>query len=134
MPPPEDLDAAPLSYLEIQTTATDAQGLTRTVTQTLQPNRVTVTFATAPNGFRLDVNSTAITATKTITSWQGYVLNATAPTIQRDSSGQLWQFSAWSDSGAASHPITTTATAATYTATYVKFTAKSQVYLPSIAK
>ena len=64
MPPPEDLDAAPLSYLEIQLTATDAQGLTQAVTQTLQPNRMPVTFAAGPDGLRIDVNNTTIHATQ----------------------------------------------------------------------
>jgi glucose/arabinose dehydrogenase len=134
MPAPEDLDAAPLSYLEIQLTATDSAGLTRTVTQTLQPNRVPVTFATSPNGLRLDVNSTAITATQTITSWQGYVLNVSTPLLQRDGSGQWWKFAAWSDGGAASHVITTTASAATYTAAFEKFVPVGFSNLPIVMK
>lgn len=134
MPPPEDLDAAPLSYLEIQLTATDSAGLTRTVTQTLQPNRVPVTFATTPDGLRIDVNGAAITATKTITSWQGYGLNVSTPVLQRDAFGQWWKFVSWSDGGAASHVIATTASAATYTATFEQFVPIGFSHLPMIIK
>jgi hypothetical protein len=134
MPPPEDLDAAPLSYLEIQLTASDAQGLTRTVTQTLQPNRVPVTFASSPNGLRVDVNGAAITATQTITSWQGYALSVSTPILQRDSAGQWWKFASWSDGGAASHVITTTAATTTYTATFEAFTPVGVSHLPLITK
>lgn len=134
MPPPEDLDAAPLSHLEIQLTATDSAGLTRTVTQTLQPNRVPVTFATTPNDLRIDMNSTAVTATKTITSWQGYALSISTPLLQRDTSGQWWKFVSWSDGGPVSHIITTTASAATYTATFEQFTPVGFSHLPMTIK
>jgi hypothetical protein len=66
-PPPEDLDATALSHLEIQLTATDAWGASTTLTQTLEPQRVNVTFASQPDGLRLTVNSVPLTATQSIT-------------------------------------------------------------------
>ena len=49
-PDPEDPSATTTSYLEIQLTATDAQGLSRTVTQELHPNVVELGFASNPSG------------------------------------------------------------------------------------
>lgn len=118
-PAPEDLAAASTSYLEIRLTATDAQGLTQTVTQDLQANRVELTFATSPAGLQLQVNGDTITGPTTVTSWEGWMLSVGAPTPQTDGSGRTWLFTSWSDGGAATHSIETPASAATYTATFL---------------
>lgn len=115
-PAPEDLDATAASYLEIELTATDSQGLSAVITQELRPHLVDITFDTAPTGFQLTANSQSLTAPQTVTSWEAYVLNVNAPT-QTDGNGQVWVFVSWSDGGPASHTIVTPATPATYTAT-----------------
>jgi glucose/arabinose dehydrogenase len=114
-PAPEDLAATTTSYLTIELTATDSQGLTSVITQELRPRLVDVTLNTQPSGLRLEVNGTTIVAPRTLTSWQGYTLNVNAPT-QLDSVGQAYEFAAWSDGGAAAHAIVTPAAATTYTA------------------
>ncbi len=129
-PPPEDLYATALSFLEIKLTATDSLGLATTITQTLNPNRVNLTFATAPAGLTVLLNGAAYSTTQSIVSWQGYGLSVSAP-LQYNS-GQWWMFSGWSDGGAAAHTLTTPASSATYTATFVIPTAL--VYLPLIAR
>jgi glucose/arabinose dehydrogenase len=116
-PPAEDLRAAALSYLEIKLTATDSLGLARTITQTLEPKRVNLTFATQPPGLRLEINNEVITTPQTFTSWQAYAIQVKAPLSQTTQIGS-WNFVSWSDSGAATHGITTPATAVTYTAVY----------------
>lgn len=116
-PPPEDLNAAALSYLEIQLTAADAEGLGATVTQTLQPQRVNVTFKTEPGGLGLIANGVNIPTPKTLVSWEGYALNMLAP-VQLDNQGKAWAFHAWSDGGEAARTIVTPPTAVTYTATF----------------
>lgn len=117
-PTPEDLNAAALSYLEIRLTTTDSWGLGATVTQTLQPRRVNVTFKTEPVGLDLIANGTVITTDQTLVSWEGYALNMLAP-VQLDSQGKAWAFYAWSDSGdAANRTIVTPSAAVTYTATF----------------
>lgn len=116
-PAPEDLAAATSNYLQIELTATDSQGLSRTISQDLRPRLVDVTFNTQPSGLRIDVNGTSITGPTTITSWENYALNVNAP-AQTNSSGQSYAFASWSDGGAAAHTITTPATAASYTATF----------------
>jgi glucose/arabinose dehydrogenase/PKD repeat protein len=117
-PAPEDLDSTTNSYLEIRFTATDSKGLTSSVSQALRPHRVNVTFATEPSGLELAVNGTAITGPTTLVSWEAWVLSVSAPSKQTDSSGRVWIFGGWSDAGAATHTITTPASAATYTATF----------------
>ncbi|HYN89906.1 MAG TPA: PQQ-dependent sugar dehydrogenase, partial [Ardenticatenaceae bacterium] len=117
-PTPEDLYAAATSYLEIELTATDSQGLSRVVTQNLQPHKIAVSFATEPPGLNLIVNGSIITTPQTLTSWEGYQLNLTAPN-QQDASGRQMRFQSWSDGGAQSHSVTTPATPVTYRAIFV---------------
>jgi glucose/arabinose dehydrogenase len=112
-PAPEDLAATNNSYLEIILTATDSGGASTTVTRNMQPKKVSITFTTGPTGLKVIVNGVTLTGPTTITSWQGYVLNVTAPTPQ----GQ-YRFYKWSDGGARSHAIKTPSTATTYKATF----------------
>lgn len=118
MPPPEGMRATVYSFVEIQFTATDPWGLSTTVTRTVQPKLVNVTFGTQPTGLELFINDVSITGTQTLASWQDYALNVTAQSPQADSQGQKWAFSSWSDGGAPSHSIITPSSPATYTATF----------------
>jgi len=115
-PAPEDLAAATGSFLEIRLTATDFNGLSRTIVQNFQPRKVNVTFATQPGGLNLTVNGTTITGPTTVVSWDDYALNVNAPT--QTTGGQQYTFVSWSDGGAATHTITTPAAATSYTATF----------------
>jgi PKD repeat protein len=131
-PPPEDLRAAALSYLEIKLTATDSLGLARSITQTLEPKRVNLTFASQPPGLRLEINNEVITAPQTFTSWQTYTVQVKAPLSQTIQTGS-WNFVSWSDGGAATHSITTPATAVTYTAVFTS-TSKTRLLFPIVWK
>ncbi|MEK7324189.1 MAG: PQQ-dependent sugar dehydrogenase, partial [Chloroflexota bacterium] len=115
-PAPEDLDGTAASYVEIELTATDSQGLSAVITQELRPHLVDITFETVPTGFQLTVNSQSLAAPQTVTSWEAYALNVNAP-MQTDGNGQVWVFLSWSYGGPASHTIVTPATPAAYTAT-----------------
>ena len=116
-PAPEDLAAAANSYLEVQLTATDLSSASATVTRDLQPRQVDVTFETAPSGLTVDVNGAALIGPQTVTSWESYVLSATAPPSQ-PSGPDLYLFSSWSAGGGNPLTITTPASPATFTATY----------------
>ena len=131
MPAPEGFRATALSYVEIQLIAADSYGLSSIVTQTVQPKRVNVAFATQPNGLHLILNNNVITATYPAISWEGYNLNVSAPTPQTDGLGAQWFFGSWSDGGAAAHTIVTPASATTYTATFQSFFV---MWLPTILK
>lgn len=106
------------NYLELRLTATDSQGLSRTITQKLKPKTVKVTFQTRPGALELEVNGEKITAPRTLLSWDGYALNVRAYQ-QKDSQGRTLVFDSWSDRGPARHTIQTPASPATYTATFV---------------
>lgn len=133
MPAPEDLDAAPLSYLEIRVTATDLNGLTRTVTQTLSPNRVPVTLASQPDGLILTANGASFATTRQITGWQGMTLTLSAPGIQHPNARDWLLFASWSDSGARSHDVLVPAEALTVTAVYSAFQPEL-AFLPTVRR
>src|SRR4028119_1550462 len=117
-PPPEGLDATgPGNYLEIRLTVADSQGLSKTITQELQPNRANAAFESQPTGLELQVNGTTFAAPNPLVSWEGYKLAVHAPSPQT-LAGTTYEFASWSDGGAQSHDLSTGAQAGTYTATY----------------
>jgi glucose/arabinose dehydrogenase/PKD repeat protein len=116
-PAPEDLLAATNSYLEMQLTATDLSGASDTLTRDLLPRKVDVTFETVPTGLTVSVNGFSLSGPETVTSWEGWLLQATAPPYQT-SGPDGFVFSAWSTGAGNPARITTPATPATYTATY----------------
>jgi hypothetical protein len=106
VPPPENLDAAAHSFLEVRLTATDLHGAMATVTQTVRPQLVNVTLNTAPSGLELLVNGEAFTTPIEATMWKNWTVLTTAPLTQTDASGAVWRFLAWSDGGADQHTLT----------------------------
>src|SRR5262249_12126292 len=105
------------SRLLVCLSATDANGVTNTGQQDLNPALVHLTMATQPAGQTVHINEDDIdaggnvTGPTTVTSWAGYPLHISAV----DSSSLT--FASWSDGGAQSHVVTPTADT-TYTATY----------------
>jgi hypothetical protein len=117
-PAPEDLLAATNSYLRIELTATDAGGLSQTISQDLDPRAVNLTFNTVPAGLGLTVNLiNPITGPQTIVSWANWALDVRAAT-QNDAGGRTWALRNWSDGLPARHTLVTPSTNATYTATF----------------
>ena len=116
-PAPEDLAAATTSYLEVQLTATDFSGATHTVSRDLLPKKVDVTFATAPPGLNVSVNGSVLTGPQTVTSWQGWVLQAKAP-VWQNSGADVFVFSSWSSGPDNPVAIVTPAAPVTHVATY----------------
>ena len=115
-PMPEGLDATGAgNYLEVRLTATDSDGLSSTVTQDVQPNRVDLSFATNPSGLSVLINGQSFPAPKTLVSWEGYRLSVNAPSPQT-LSGTTYVFASWSDGKGKQHTIATEATPSTYTA------------------
>jgi len=128
-PEPEDIDAAQDSYLEIRLTATDSGGASRTVSMDLMPKKVALTFQTDPTGLSLSVGGTSISGPATVESWQAYQVPVTAPD-QATADGRAWAFASWSDGGARLHTITTPATPATYTATFIEVEPQAVSFAP----
>jgi hypothetical protein len=106
------------SYLELELTATDGDGLQTTVKRRLDPRTVDLTFETNPAGLQLGVNTDAVTGptTRTVIVGSSNSLTATSP---QPLGATAYAFSSWSDGGAATHTITAPATAATYRANFV---------------
>src|SRR5262249_1260214 len=115
-PPPEDLAGALTSYLEIRLTATDSFGAQTTVVQRFDPHKVEASFDTSPSGFTVQVNSTALVAPVTVTSWEGWDLQLNAP--DQSSGGLDYTFLAWSDGGGQAHTFRTPAAAVTLGASF----------------
>ena len=117
-PPPEDLlSTGTGNHLEIRLTATDSKGLSKTITQDLQPNRVNVTINSNPTGLSLQANGTTFTAPRTFVSWEGYELKVNARSPQT-LSGKIYIFTSWSDAGGQQHDIVTGVASSTYTVAF----------------
>jgi PKD repeat protein/glucose/arabinose dehydrogenase len=104
------------SYLELQLTATDAQGLSASTSIQLDPRTVNLTFQSSPSGMQLTVGTFTGTAPFTRTVIVNSTNSISAPS--QSLGGTSYVFSSWSDGGAQTHSITAPATAATYTATF----------------
>jgi len=97
--------------------ATDSAGLATEITRDVQPQKANITLATQPAGLRLTLDGQPITSPLTVTGVVG---------IQRDLgaanqafNGRNYQFSNWSDGGAATHTIATPTANQTFTATFI---------------
>jgi PKD repeat protein len=118
-PAPENLFSTDPAgnYLEIRLTATDSQGLSESVVRELRPKTVEIRFEAQPRNFKLMANGETFRTPRTFVSWEGFILNVSAPR-QKDRRGRIWVFSSWSDGAAKNHTITTPADPTTYTATF----------------
>jgi glucose/arabinose dehydrogenase len=104
------------SHLELRLTATDTGGLDDTVSTTLHPQTVQLGFATEPSGLALTVGSSgqATPFSRTVITGSTVSISANSPQAL---AGQIYQFVAWSDSGAQTHTIVADQPS-TYTATF----------------
>ena len=111
--PDHDLPA----HLELRLTATDSAGLSTTVSRQLDPQTVSLTFATNPTGLTLTAGST----TRVAPFAHAFIVNGSvslnAPADQIKNS-TYYGYSSWSDGGARSHSIKAPASPTTYTANY----------------
>ena len=105
------------SYLELRLTATDGGGLTDTETLRLDPQTVTLNFASSPTGLQLVVGSTSAATpfSRTVIIGSANSVSAVSP---QTLGGTTYGFSSWSNGGAQTHTITAPAAPATYTATF----------------
>lgn len=117
-PAPEDLLATgPGNFIEISLTATDSGGLSATVTRTMEPVRVDLTFDTAPAGRLFSINGTTFNTATTITSWANWALDLRA-LDQGGPGGERYLFVRWSQGGAGAQTLVTPGSPASYLATF----------------
>jgi PKD repeat protein len=105
------------SYLELQLTATDAQGASAVTSIQLDPQTVGLSFQSSPTGMQLSVGTFSGVAPFTRSVIINSANSVSAP--NQSLAGTSYVFSSWSDGGAQTHTITAPASAASYTATFV---------------
>jgi glucose/arabinose dehydrogenase len=114
------------SYLELELTATDTFGLSRTVTRRLDPRTAAITLVSDPPGVPLTLGTETAPAPLTLDVIQGSHLPVTAPS-PATVGGTTYEFVRWSDGGARTHDIAIGTGAATYTATYARAATPSRI-------
>jgi NPCBM/NEW2 domain-containing protein/Big-like domain-containing protein len=119
------------SWLELQLTATDSAGASATTSVRLDPKTVDLGFASVPSGLSLAVGPTASVTPFTRTFIVNSITSISAASLQT-LAGTSFNFGSWSDAGAATHNMTTPATATTYTANYTAATSSSS-YLSDLS-
>jgi glucose/arabinose dehydrogenase len=107
------------SWLEIQLTVKDSDGLSNTQSVRLDPNTVKLTLASETPGVQLAMGGAAGTAPLTRDVIVGSVNSLAAPSPQTIN-GVPYYFAGWSDGGAQGHNVTAGTTDATYTSTWRK--------------
>jgi glucose/arabinose dehydrogenase len=109
-------------WYRIHLTVRDSAGLTHTSFRDVLPRKSTITLATNPAGLQLTLDAQPVTAPFAVEGVVGIqrTLGVISPQTM---GGVVYQFTSWSDAGAATHNISTPATNTTYTAT---FTAQPQ--------
>ncbi len=107
----------PVQWYQIQLTATDSGGLQSTTFTDVFPVTSTFTLNSNVPGISLLLDGQPTPAGTTITGVVNMGRSLEAPMTQVVA-GVLYQFTGWSDGGAAQHNIATPAASTTYTATY----------------
>jgi uncharacterized repeat protein (TIGR01451 family) len=104
------------AFLEIRLTAVDSGALSSTASVNVNPQTVTLSFATTPPGLQLSSGTLTQPAPFDQTVIANSQITIAAPSPQ-GAYPAVWEFAAWSDGGAQSHTITAAAPAS-YTASF----------------
>jgi hypothetical protein len=105
-------------YYIVTLKVTDPVGLTKIIVRNINPQKVTMTFATQPAGLKISIDGTAPRVTPfNITGVVGIIRNISTPTPQLKA-GINYNWQAWSDGGAPTHDISTPSVGTTYTAAF----------------
>jgi glucose/arabinose dehydrogenase len=104
-------------FYRITLTVKDSAGLTHTSFRDVLPRTSTITLATNPARLQLTLDAQSVTTPQQVTSVVGMTrtLGVVSP---QTVNGVTYQFSTWSDAGAATHNINTPAGNTTYTANF----------------
>ncbi len=104
-------------WYRVHLTVRDSAGLTATTFVDVNPVIRQLTLATQPPGLQVTLDGQPFTSPLVADSVVG-VLRDIGVVAPQSSGGKLYGFSAWSDGGAAVHPVATPAQNTTYTATF----------------
>ena len=108
----------PVQWYRINLTVTDSGGLQQTSYVDVKPQTSTFTLQANIAGLGLNLDGQPIAAPLSVTGVVNMTRALSAPATQTIN-GKTYNFSSWSDGGAATHNISTPATNTTYTANYV---------------
>jgi glucose/arabinose dehydrogenase/subtilisin-like proprotein convertase family protein len=104
-------------WYRIHLTVTDSGGRTHTTFTDITPRTATISLATAPPGLQVTLDAQPLTTPVSITSVVG--MERTFGVISPQAlNGTNYQFSSWSDSGPATHTISSPSESTTYIATF----------------
>ncbi|PJJ53073.1 PQQ-dependent sugar dehydrogenase [Hymenobacter chitinivorans] len=104
-------------WYRLYLTVTDAGGLKTTVSRDIYPRTSVLTLATNPAGLRLTLDGQPLTTPATITSVEG-ILRTLGVVNPQTVNGVTYEFTGWSQGGAATQTLTTPTDDATYTASF----------------
>ncbi|HXC49275.1 MAG TPA: PQQ-dependent sugar dehydrogenase [Candidatus Limnocylindrales bacterium] len=104
-------------WYRIYLTVRDSGNLVHTVFRDVVPNTSTITLASSPTGLQLTLDGQPVTAPSSVLGVVG-MLRSIGAVSPQTSGSTTWNFSSWSDSGAATHNVTTPSAATTYTASF----------------
>lgn len=110
-------ETSPNQWYRVHLAVTDAQGLTAETFVDVNPELGQFTLASNVPGVNLTLDALPATAGQAVTGVVGAERQIAAPATQTVN-GVTYQFTGWSDGGAATHVISTPSAATTYTATY----------------
>jgi glucose/arabinose dehydrogenase/PKD repeat protein len=97
---------------------TDADGIVTSDSRLIYPDKVNLTFATAPVGLALNFDQQTNVAAPFVRDTLINFRHTIGAALTQTLGGELYQFVGWSDGGTATHTLTVPAQAQTYTATY----------------
>lgn len=115
---PDTGEAAADTWYEMKVTATDTSGLSTTKSVNIYPIKVAMTYATSPGGLKVLLDGVPQTSPHTIQAVVGFKRELSAPPIQTDANGTVYEFIGWSDGQSIKHTYTTPTVDTTYTANY----------------
>src|SRR5262245_57898429 len=113
-------DFSGFTRYRITLTVTDSSGLQSSQSVTVFPDKVNLTFDTAPGGLTLYLDGVAHTAPFVYDTLKGF--NHTIEARDQTVGTTSYPFAAWSDGGQRLHTITVPAVAQTYTASFTGVT------------
>ncbi|MEP7167193.1 MAG: PQQ-dependent sugar dehydrogenase [Candidatus Woesebacteria bacterium] len=108
-------------WYELILTVTDSTGLTDTKSVFIYPQKVAISVQSNPAGIPLSLDVTTSSSPINVNTLINFQHNLSAPT-QYVLAGKTYQFTSWSDGGAATHTATIPATDRTYIANYQEVT------------
>jgi glucose/arabinose dehydrogenase len=108
-------------FFRVILTVRDSAGLTSTTFVDVVPRTANLTLTSAPSGLQVTLDGQPVTTPVSVSSVVGMTrrLGVVSP---QTSGGTTYTFQSWSDGGAAGHDISTPATDATFSATFVPAT------------